>query len=173
MLPLDDPQWRELDGGYRVPYDASQPLTRLEAGEDVWKELWTELHHQGDLGLASYAAVPQLVRITANHLSRDWNLYALVATIEIERHRKTNPPLPSWLELSYRSAWNQLLSLALRDLSIPTDDLTVRSALSVIALAHHERPLGALLHDIEGREIYDYVEKRFAWSTVYAENSPH
>jgi hypothetical protein len=61
MLPLDDPRWKILTGGYRVPYDVSVPLGKLfEQGEskELWDELWQELHHQGDIGPASYAAVP-------------------------------------------------------------------------------------------------------------------
>jgi len=49
------------------------------------------------VGVASYAAIPQLVRISEARGRSDWNLYALVATMEIERHRKTNPLLPNWL----------------------------------------------------------------------------
>src|SRR5687768_15642034 len=66
MLPLDDKRWSSLDGGYRVPFDASVPLRQLEHAENlqpIWDELWNELHHQGHVGVASYAAVPHLVRI--------------------------------------------------------------------------------------------------------------
>jgi transposase len=94
MLSLTDTIWRELEGGYRVPYDASKALARMEGGESAWDELWNELHHQGDVGVASYAAIPQIVRIYEARRGSDWNLYALAATIEIERHRKTNPLLP-------------------------------------------------------------------------------
>lgn len=36
LLTLDDPRWQELQGGYKLPYDASIPLRRMEAGNDVW-----------------------------------------------------------------------------------------------------------------------------------------
>ncbi len=49
MLPLDDPQWKELKGEYEVEYDASIPLRRLEQRtsqpDEIWDELWEELHH--------------------------------------------------------------------------------------------------------------------------------
>jgi hypothetical protein len=121
MIPLDDPVWKNLNGGYQIPFDASSVLGRLEQGEDVWDELWEELHHQGDVGEASYAAVPHLVRIGKQFASRDWQIYSLVSTIEIERHRKNNPSLPNWLEESYRAAWDQLLELALCDLQAVDD----------------------------------------------------
>ena len=42
-----------------------------------------DLHHQGDLGKASYAAVSLLVEVGETR-ARDWNLYGLIATIEVE-----------------------------------------------------------------------------------------
>jgi hypothetical protein len=54
MLPLGDPRWNELPGGYGTPFDPSDLLRRLEGGKKAWDELWQELHHQGDVGVASY-----------------------------------------------------------------------------------------------------------------------
>jgi hypothetical protein len=168
MLSLSDPIWRELEGGYRAPYDASEALARMEAGESVWDELWEELHHQGDVGVASYAAIPQLVRISEARRASDWNLYALAATIEVERHRKNNPPLPDWLSFSYKSAWAGLVKLALADLAGKPDALTLRSALSVVALGRGDLKLGALLNHADTDEITAYVEEHLAWSSLYS-----
>ena len=66
MLELEDERWDGLKGGYRVPYDPRPALRKLYAQEDVgaaWEDLWQGLYHQGDVGEASYAAVPHLVRI--------------------------------------------------------------------------------------------------------------
>jgi hypothetical protein len=167
MLSIHDPVWRELKGGYGVPYDASEALTRMEAGESVGEELWEELHHQGDVGVASYAAIPQLVRIFEAPRVPDWNLYALAATVEIERHRKNNPPLPDWLFSSYKAAWVGLAKLALADLAGKPDELTLRSALSVVALSRGDLELGALLNHAETDEIAAYVEDNLAWSSLY------
>ena len=52
------------------------------------------LHHQGNVGEASYAAVTALVDLYCSDHLPDWNLFALTATIEVERHRKGNPSLP-------------------------------------------------------------------------------
>ena len=104
MLKFDDPKWAVLKGGYAVAYRPVSALSKLEAGvnpEEAWKELWNGLHHQGDLGEASYAAVPHLVRIHKERGNLGWNLFALTSTIEIERHRKGNPPLPGWVEYDY------------------------------------------------------------------------
>src|SRR5262245_8760467 len=121
MLPLDDPRWRDLRGGYKTPYDASAALRRLEAGEDNWDELSEELHHQGDVGEASYAAVPHMVRIAKLRPHRDWGFYSLVSIIEVERHRRSNPEIPQWLVPDYKRAMNAMLDLALTDLRGETD----------------------------------------------------
>jgi len=169
MLPLSDPRWKELKGGYKVPYDASAALSRLERGEDMWDELWQELHHQGDVGEASYAAVPHLVRIAASLAARDWNLYALVSIIEIERHRKSNPPLPAWIAESYRAAWQELVAIALGDLRKDPDRETLRSILGSIALAKGDVKLGAFLLELDDSEISEILEERLAWSTLYTQ----
>lgn len=168
MLSLTDPIWRELQGGYRQPYDASKALKRMAEGESVWDELWSELHHQGDIGLASYAAIPHLVRISASTGKRDWNLYALASCIEIERHRKGNPNLPDWIEPSYNEAWERLVLMALSDLQGRPDELTLRSALAVVALGRGDLKLGMLLGHSDQSEIEDYLDEHFSWSSQYA-----
>jgi len=56
--------WGELNDGYGAPYDPRPAIAKLRAeplDQAAWGELWNELHHQGDVGAASYAAVPLLV----------------------------------------------------------------------------------------------------------------
>jgi hypothetical protein len=166
MLPLDDIRWSTLEGGYRVPYDASVPLRKLESGdppEPIWEELWNELHHQGDVGIASYAAVTQLVRIARQRGLRDWNLYALVSTIESARQDASNPALPDWLEASYRKAWRDVFELSLRHLEAQTDELTTRSILGVVALAKGLTELGRIISEFDAseiKELYDNIYDR-------------
>jgi hypothetical protein len=167
VLSLDDPRWQELHGGYKVPYDASSALKRLERGEDVWDELWQELHHQGDLGEASYAAVPQLVRIAEATERRDWNFYALLSCIEVQRHLKTNPPIPDWLEKDYRTAWLRVRQLVAVDLLQAPDALTVRSILGAAALAAGQVKLGAWIAYADESEIEADLEERSGWSESY------
>ena len=140
----------------------------MERGESVWEELSNELHHQGDVGVASYAAIPQIVRICEAWRDRDWNLYALASTIEIERHRRDDPPLPEWLVPSYKTAWENLVKFALSDLAGRPDELTLRSALAVIALGRGDLKLGAMINHSETAEIAAYVEDNLGWSSLYA-----
>jgi len=109
MIPLTDTRWKEFEGGYRVPYDASVPLRRLELAstsdevDAVFSELWNELHHQGDVGPASYFAVPHIIRIAKAKGLFDFNVFGLIATIECRRH-SDNPQLLVEFEAAYLQA---------------------------------------------------------------------
>jgi hypothetical protein len=155
------PNWSEMKGGYRVVYDPRPAIARLVAApldQAVWDELWNELHHQGDLGEASYAAVPLLVEVCETR-ARDWNLYGLIATIEVERYRASNPDLPEWLAESYLGALRRARLLALSDLADASDRDFVRSAMAVVALVSGDRELGALLVQLDSSEIHEVLEK--------------
>ena len=167
MLSLEDEKWKELIGGYRVPYDASVALRSMQDGFDVWDELWNELHHQGDVDVASYATVPQLVRIASGGTNRDWNFYGLIATIEVARHRKGNPAIPAWLRADYDSAWARVSVLALADIGSKIDSATTCAVLGVLALAKGELKLGAMLSDLDESELDEWLEERLAWSELY------
>jgi hypothetical protein len=120
-------------------------------------------------GVASYAAVPQLVRIAGGATNRDWNFYALVATIEVERHRKGNPAIPAWLKSDYDGALARASALALADLDSKTDSATTCAILSVLALAKGELKLGAMLSGLDASELDEWLEERLAWSELYEE----
>jgi len=136
---LTDPKWEKLEGGYRMPYDPRPVMSRLASEIEVaegWQELWNELHHQGDVGEASYAAVTVLVDLYSSGRQPDWNLFSLSAIVEIERHRKGNPPLPQWLSEDYQTAWRKLTALAIAKLRVDEiDSDTLQSALAVVAIA--------------------------------------
>jgi hypothetical protein len=173
MLAYNDPKWRELKGGYKVLYDPTFALKKLESGMDnasAWHELWQELHHQSDVGEASYAAVPHLVRIHQATRSLDWNLYALASTIEIERHRKTNPPLPDWLAKSYHEAWVALLELAIDDLKQARDDTSTRALLGAIAIGKGMLKLGSVILDFTDDELLEILDQYCPWTELYNEH---
>jgi hypothetical protein len=167
MLSLEDKKWQEFHGGYRVPYDVSVALRSMQDGIDVWDELWEELHHQGDVDIASYASVPQLVRIASSGIGRDWNFYGLLATIEVARHRKGNPAVPAWLKTDYDGAWAQAAALALADIGSEIDSPTTSAILGVLALAKGELKLGAMLSGLDESELDEWLEERLAWSELY------
>ena len=167
-LPLHDPRWQSLLGGYGIAYDPSCALDSLEHGGNSWNELWENLHHQGDVGVSSYAAVPHISRIASKLKPMSWQPYGLVATIEIERHRKSNPALPDWLVEPYMQAIKALAELGVAELSQTQDPLLIQCILGFLALAQGHIKLGALVCNIDQSEIEEIVEERLAWSSIYA-----
>ena len=166
MIGLDDPKWQTFNGGYRLPYDASARLRELEADSTdapvIWEEFWNELHHQGDVDLASYAVVPQLVRICIARNLMDWNVFALAAVIEECRVFGKNPPLPNWLESDYHSAIKKLAELGARDFSQDWPKELTQSFLSVAAFAKGFPNSGRMLIEFPEDEIKDVFNKFIA-----------
>ena len=112
-------------------------LCKLENGEEnaaPWHELWGELHHQGDVGDASYAAVPHIVEIHRKSGVVNWNPYAIVACIESAR-TAGNPTIPDWLEKDYFRSIQELSQMGITEISRANDPEEVRATLSIIAIA--------------------------------------
>ena len=157
---MNDAQWAGLHGGYRVPYDPRPALARLKRGDTLaWDELWQELHHQGDVGDASYAAVPELVRIQAARGGADWNTFALAATIEEARRSGRNPKLPGWLVEDHKAAWDRLGAMALAAFPSASGDELISSILAVLAWSKDKASLGcmAMLTEDERQEMLDQI----------------
>lgn len=158
-MNLDDIGWTLLKGGYRTPYDPRRALLALEDGHNTataWAELWSELHHQGDVGEASYAAVPHLVRIHEARGVPDWNTYALVATIEHARQSGNNPGLPASLQGAYEAACRRLAELGLTELRTTEQPELVSSIIAVVAMAKGQPALSrlaALFNEDERKEM--------------------
>jgi len=138
MLSLDDRRWLEMNGGYKLPFDPRPLFVELEAdanSSSAWDKIWNELHHQGDVGEASYASVPVLVRIYKARGGIEWKTYAFVATIELARTECDNPEVPEWLRNDYFGAIRELAELGTTEVMLCNDADTIRSMLAVIALA--------------------------------------
>jgi hypothetical protein len=148
MLSFDDDRWKHLKGGYKTPFDPRPSLRKLESEPDTataWEELWEELHHQGDVGDASYAAIPELVRIHRSGKAADWNLYAMVAIIELARTEPHNPELPDWLQEDYLRSIQELAQMGAKDSLCADEPEATRAILSVIAIARGLRMHGKFL----------------------------
>ena len=172
-MDLNDHRWAELRGGYKDFYDPRPAVARLITHDDVgavWTELWNELHHQGDIGDASFAAVILLADALGSRPPHDWNLFALAATIEVERHRKINPPIPDWLFDDYKRAWRQLVETALTSLRSNADKDLVQSALAVVALGHHAVKLGALINYLDPSELDEMLNDKIGWRDLYTDD---
>jgi hypothetical protein len=164
-MTLEDKLWKSLQGGYRTDYNASVPLRQLEETSDkekikkIFEELWSELHHQGDVGLASYMAVPQLVRIGTNKGLFDWNLLGLCSVIEQQRHLGQNPPLPSEYENYYFNGLNQLKQFITSNINRQLDKETLRTALSALATCSGQVKLGKAILELDDDVLDEFLEQ--------------
>jgi hypothetical protein len=166
MLDFADDRWLQLHGGYRAPFDVRPLLSQLESGRDresVLQALWQELYHQGDVGEASYAAVPHLVRIYCSEETPDWNFYAIVATVDLARDGRYsgNPPLPSWLEPDYVEAIDRLASRGLKELPGASSPELVQSILAVLALWKGSRSYARILAEFTESEVDELEQQAF------------
>jgi len=161
MLDLNDPLWEKLEGGYKCSlYDASIALkqlegaTTLEETSAIYQELWDELHHQGDVGLASFYAVPHMIRIAREKKLVDYNVLGLVAVIEIQRH-KDNQPLPADLAPEYQLTIQDLSSLATMVLKEQWDLNLASAALAAIALSKGQIALSNAIQNLDSEDVIE------------------
>jgi hypothetical protein len=161
MISLEDARWSNMTGGYKMPFDPRPLLKRLETDSDtseVWHELWDELHHQGDVGEASFAAVPFLVRSYRKRGVLDWNTYAIVAIIELARKEGKNPDVPRWIEDDYLQAIRELAEIGATEVLQAEAAEDVRAILSIIAIEKGLRVHGKLLVNYSEDELTDILK---------------
>lgn len=116
MSNPDPVDWSMLRHAYG-PADDIPPLLHLlgldpspkEPNNEPWFMLWSALCHQGDAYSASYAAVPQIVRIGLEAKGPiDASFFLLPACIEIARLTGRGPTLSDVATGPYRVALRQL-----------------------------------------------------------------
>jgi hypothetical protein len=172
VIHLDDPRWGSLRGPGGATYDPRPALSRIQRGEassEPWYELMGALQDGHEIGSAAYGAIVVLVDIARSGRDLGPYFFGLAASIEVERHRKTNPPLPGWLEQEYHTAWKHLPELALQVLRKPPNPGTFVVAMAVVALSQRRLRLGAMLLDIDNRELGDILEEYRGWKGLYRE----
>src|ERR1035438_9163679 len=162
MISIEDVRWSNMTGGYKMPLDPRPLLRRSGTDSDtteVWHELWNELHHQGDVGDASFAAVPFLVMIYRQRGVIDWNTYAIVAIIELARNEGQNTDVPKWIADDYFQAIRKLAEVGTTEvLRAETPDEVV-AILSIIAIERGLRTHGRFLVNYSEAEMKD-IESR-------------
>jgi hypothetical protein len=164
-MDLDNPIWTKLNGGYKIPYNAAEPLSRLanpgtiaEQGS-IFKELWENLHHQGDVDLASYLAVPQLIRICISKKSFNWNFIGLCVVIENCRGREHNPELPEEYKNYYFDSLKEFEKYLVSSLKNIIDETAFTLSLAFIAKVNGHTKLSRVLEILDSDEIDELLEK--------------
>ena len=128
-----------MKGGYGVPYDPLPALRRLASSpEEAIAELWENLYHQGDVGEASYFAVPALIE--AGELS-------LVAAIEVARQNGRSPAIPESLQESYSAALGKALAVT------PKSEEQFQGYYIIHAVLHGQHRLAKALNLLSVEEI--------------------
>ncbi len=139
-MDLDNRIWASLEGGYKIPYNASRPLRKLRDSaqkdqfEIIFSELWDNLHHQGDVGLASYLAIPQIISICVDKKSLDWNFIGLCVLIENCRIKEHNPELPREYQDIYFDSLSQFERYLLLNFKNIADRNALRLTLALFAI---------------------------------------
>jgi len=158
MLSLEDKRWQNLEGEYRTSFDPRPLLSDLETKKNAkatWHELWEGLHHQGDVGAASYAAVPHLVRIYRKRGIIDWNTYAIVAVIELARDEGKNPKVPKWLEDDYFQSIRDLAEVGAVEVLQTKNPDEIRAILSILAISAGARTHAKFLINYSAEELLE------------------
>jgi hypothetical protein len=154
-MNLDNNEWVNLTSGYKIPYDASVPLRKLKSTDDpetikaVFEELWENLYHQGDVGTASYYAVPHLVEICISKNSLDWNYVGLCFIIEEARAAANNLSLTSGLEQEYFDSLHKLGDYLLKNFKSINGEITIQAALAFLAMMQGQIKLGSLIYKLD------------------------
>ena len=164
-MDLDNRLWATFSGGYKIPYDASKPLrklrdaTRQDEYSVIFAELWDNLHHQGDVGLASYLAVPQLLSICINKQSRDCNFIGLCVLIENCRLEPHNPDLPPEYQNLYFDSLKELESYLLLNFKSITDQDALRFSLALLATLNGQPGLGKAIELLDEDLISEFLQQ--------------
>jgi hypothetical protein len=163
MLPLDDPRWEGYVGGYRVPCDAPGAIRRLLDGPDpraALEELEEELCHQGDLGPASYAAVPWLVEYVRRQPELEVRAVALILTIEFGRPFNGDD-VPDEVRPGYDAALASLAEIVLSKRGGWWGDDQVMLAAAVLALSQGNRWMARTYFELDRRMLEELLREEF------------
>jgi hypothetical protein len=162
LLPLDDPRWTTYRGAYnRGPCNVVgliQRLLRDGTSEGLWKTVWDELHHQGDVGEASYAFVPYLAQYQDTHRELDPQIFYFCVVVDLAQPENGNPPIPQELELSYAMALRALPVLGAEKLRRGCAEHVVMGVAAATALAAGQRLLARAYLDFSRKEAVSFLE---------------
>ena len=165
MLSLESPAWSALRHAYGPAEDipsllravATDPATSSPS-EGPWFELWSALYHQGNIYAASFAAVPHVVQILADHPTiACFDFFLLPALIEVARQQKS-VAVSADLSEAYFQAVARLPVLAGAAAGRPWDANLCRSVLAAVAAAKSQADTAELLIEIEDEDTSEVLE---------------
>jgi hypothetical protein len=160
LLPLDDPHWATYRGGFRWPYDVVpliHGLQREGTSDKSWDLVWEELHHQGDVGEASYALVPYLVEYQSHYRELDERLFHYCVVVDLARPGNKNPAIPPELEFSYAKAIRKLPVIGTELIRGGCSEAVVMGVAAATALAAGHRVLARAYIEFGRADALEYL----------------
>jgi len=161
LLPLDDPHWASYRGGYnRAPYNVVPLIHRLNSegtSGSFWEVVWPELHHQGDVGEASYALVPYLVEYQSRQRELDEQLFHFCVIVDLAQPENNNPEIPPEIESSYALAMRRLPVIGTELLRRGCGEAVVMGVAAAAAMAGGHRVLARAYVDFGRADALDYL----------------
>lgn len=167
MLDLDSPRWGELMHAHGPAADLPELLERLRTqlfeeiapDEDeaasplasTWFELSGAICPGGEVGSASYAAVPHIVALAAAHdVEVRAQLLQLVARVEAGRHRPGAPAIPDDLEAAYRASLSRAPHLVAARVGDEWDPTTAQVMAGILLVSKGHPQLGMAVMELSG-----------------------
>jgi len=149
-----------LLGGYGLPitnWDIFESHLRGESAYELtWKWIWDELHHQGDVGSASYFAACKLLRhyraigLASGNLV--WFVYALNGRTKVHDDTSSFDVEFRYLKISY-------LTWAMTDLKSFSEFETIKGLLGIIAQEADNKKLADLLDFVDADNIDTLLDR--------------
>jgi hypothetical protein len=165
MVSLDSPIWFSLQHAYGSAEDipallreiTAEPATS-SASEGPWFGLWSALCHQGDVYPASFAAVPHIVQVLADHIDCACDdFFLLPASIELARSKR-GARVPTDLADDYHQSIARFPTLAGIAATRPWDTTRCRSILAAVAVAKSQVETAELLIKIDDGDTSEVLE---------------
>jgi hypothetical protein len=169
MVELSSRLWKEYRHAYGPATDIPDllrqarhaPRTR-RSDEEPWFSLWSALCHQDDVYSGSIAALPHLIEIASERLPLERRDALLLAgAIETYRHRPGGPDIPSYLEVTYRTALSRAADLTVGALNLERDGASYAGLLAALAAFQGHPRLAAGINNMEPRMICPNCDKEF------------
>ena len=159
MISFDHEVWSEFTSSTAARDELLECFSRLYENaddEEMWTQLYDDLHYQGDITQISYAAVPHILEIERKAHKFNFNGFALIALIE--HCRSTNEqPRAGEIADAYKKALNDVLTVVANNPLKEWDDRLTASILACIAFAHGHRLKGWVLHQFTEPYAKDWI----------------
>jgi hypothetical protein len=154
---LESTDWSTLKHAYGPAEDIPPLLHRLSldptpknSNDEPWFTLWSALCHQGDVYSASYAAVPQIVRIGLEAKGPiDIGFFMLPACIEVARSTGRGPALSDAATGPYLLALRQLHDCAYAHADDHWDADTAQSIAAALSASKGQIELAQALVNLD------------------------